>query len=131
MHAEPETESSREAALKAALQRAQDRIVELEAALGMGFLTPLEWGLTGQQVRLFGCLMARELMTTAAGMAAMYGDVSSDGLPDPKIIDVQICKMRARLKDFGVVIKTRWGEGYYLEPTMKDHVRHLMAGAPV
>lgn len=111
-------------------ERLLGRIDQLEAALGLGFLTPLEWRLTGAQMRLFGCLMARELMTKEAGMAAMYRDrVGSDDEPDIKIIDVQVCKMRAALKPFGIEILTRWGQGYYLTPETKAHVSGLMAPA--
>ena len=32
----------------------------------------------------------------------------------PKIIDVQICKMRRKLTPIGISIETVWGEGYRL-----------------
>lgn len=114
-------------ALEAERLRLEGRIEQLEAALGLGFLTPVEWGLTGQMTRLFGCLMTRELMTTDAAMAAMYRErVGADDEPDPKIVDVQICKMRARLKPFGLSIETRWGQGYFLTAGTKDAVRAMM-----
>lgn len=105
----------------------EERVAQLESALGMDFLTPVEWQLTAQMMRLFGCMMARELMTGPAAMAALYRDrLGADDEPDPKIVDVQICKMRARLKPFGIEIVTRWGLGYFLTPATKAQVRELM-----
>ena len=122
-----EQTDARLAAQAAVIARLEDRCEALEAALGFGFLTPLEWGLTGQQMRLFGCLMARELMTQAAGMAALYADRhGAEGVPDPKIIDVQVCKMRSRLRPFGIAIQTRWGQGHFLTADTKAQVRALM-----
>lgn len=120
--------TERELALLATIRRLEDRIDQLESAMGLDFLTPVEWGLTGQMMRLFGCLMARELMTSDAAMAAMYGDrANGDDEPQPKIVDVQICKMRARLKPFGISIETRWGQGHYLTPETKALARELIA----
>lgn len=35
---------------------------------------------------------------------------------DPKIVDVVICKMRKKLKEFGIQINTLWGAGYFISP---------------
>lgn len=40
--------------------------------------------------------------------------ISSREHPDPKIVDVFICKIRERLKGSPWSIKTHWGEGYSL-----------------
>lgn len=108
----------------------EERVAQLEAALGLGFLTPVEWRLTAAMMRLFGCLMARELMTKDAAMAAMYRDrLGADEEPDIKIVDVQICKMRALLKPFGIEVHTRWGQGYCLDAPTKARVLELMGDA--
>lgn len=41
---------------------------------------------------------------------------------DPKMVDVIICKLRKKLThiDPALLIKTVWGDGYYLEPSVKD-----------
>lgn len=120
--------TDREAALQATIERLEDRIQQLEGALGLDFLTPVEWGLTGQMMRLFGCLMARELMTPAAAMTVLCdGRIADDEAPQPKIVDVHVCKMRKRLQPFGISIQTRWGQGHYLTPETKARVRDLMA----
>lgn len=51
---------------------------------------------------------------------------------DPKMVDVMICKLRKRLTqlDPGLVIKTMWGRGYYIEEPVRrrllDHVSKLL-----
>lgn len=122
--------TDREAALQATIERLEDRIAALESALGLDFLTPVEWGLSPQMMRLFGCLMARDLMTNEAGFVVLCdGRIADDDAPQPKIIDVQICKMRQRLKPFGITIETRWAQGYYLTSETKARVRELMAAS--
>lgn len=46
----------------------------------------------------------------------VYGE-KIDGGPDPKIIDVQVCKLRRMLDPVGLVITTSWGVGYAIEMT--------------
>lgn len=107
-------------------ERLRDRVSELEGAMGMRFLTPVEWRLTGSEGRVFGVLMEREVATKQTIMSALY---RTDGIRDEaeiKIVDVYICKARKKLLPFGIKIETRWGEGYFLTAATKDHVRHLM-----
>lgn len=107
-------------------ERLRDRVSELEEAMGMRFLTPVEWRLTGSEGRVFGVLMEREVATKQAIMTALY---RTDGMRDEaeiKIVDVFICKVRKKLQAFDIKIETRWGEGYFMAAAAKDHVRRLM-----
>lgn len=112
-------------ALTSENERLRDRIDQLEAVQGMKFLTPIEWRLTGSESRVFGVLMAREVATKDAVMAALYRDTSKDEA-EIKIVDVLICKARKKLAPFGVSIETRWGEGYFLTPATKALVREML-----
>ena len=48
----------------------------------------------------------------------LYGCIDE---PEPKIIDVSVCKLRRKLADAsGVVIDTIWGQGYTLRE-MRDY----------
>jgi two-component system cell cycle response regulator CtrA len=114
--------------LQAEVDRLQGRVEQLEAAMGMRVLTPMEWRLTPMQMRVFGVLLARELATKAAIMAALYRDDGRDEA-DPKIVDVFVCHVRRKLKAFDVPIETIWGQGYRMSPAAKDRARDLMAGA--
>lgn len=113
-------------ALEVENERLRARIEQLEGAMGLGFLTPVEWRLTASESRVFGVLMARDLATKDAIMAALYRDGGRDEA-EIKIVDVFICKIRKKLRAFGIEIITRWGEGYALAPETKAIVRDMLA----
>lgn len=98
-------------------------IVRGELVLKPGFQTA-EW--RGQSVRL----TASEFATLAfivkkgEGMArklAIYTEVfeQPDGSPEPKIVDVIVCKVRKKLAGIGGsgLVATVWGQGYRFDPT--------------
>lgn len=113
-------------ALNSEIAALRARIAELERQLGHDFVPPIEWGLTATEARLFGCLLAAELVTREAFMAALYRDLRKDP-PEEKIIDVFVCKIRRKLKPFGIEIATRWGQGHALTPEAKALVHELVA----
>jgi DNA-binding response OmpR family regulator len=45
---------------------------------------------------------------------ALYGDREPIDWPEPKIIDVVVCKTRKDLNRLGLVVETIWGRGYRL-----------------
>lgn len=116
-------------ALEARNERLLEQIARLEAALGLDLVAPLGWGLTVQEGRLLGALVSRDVVTKDAGMAALYRDFGKDE-PDPKILDVFICKMRPKLRRAGVEIETVWGVGYRIAAEGRQVVRAAMPGAP-
>ena len=107
----------------------RERIAQLEGLLGFRTTTPIEFGLTGCEARVFGALLAREIATKSAIFAAVYANRSECDQAEPKIVDVFVCKMRRKLKPFGVDIKTAWGTGYYLDNETKKRVRAMMPAA--
>lgn len=108
------------------IDRLEARVDQLEILMGMrGVLTPIEWRLTGSESRVFGVLLARELASKDAVMAALYRDTGKDEA-DIKIVDVLVCKIRKKVTPFGIQIATRWGEGYYLTPAAKALARQAM-----
>lgn len=111
-------------ALKVENDMLRARIAQLEDALMASerFVVPVEWRLTANEARVFGVLLARELATKEAIMAALYGNLGKDEA-EIKIVDVFVCKARRKLKPFGVEIKTVWGQGYYLTPETKARLR--------
>lgn len=68
--------------------------------------------LTEQESDLFALLWARRshCVMTDVLMSQLYQLKHSE--PDPKIIDVFVCKIRRKLKPTGLVIQTHWGKGY-------------------
>ena len=120
--------TAREAALEETIRQLEDRVLELEEAMGLRVLSPLEWRLTQNESRLIGALLERELLTKDAAMAALYRDRGMDE-PDVKIVDVFICKARKKLKPFGIEITTVWGVGYFMRPECKTAARKQIEAA--
>jgi two-component system cell cycle response regulator CtrA len=99
--------------LRAEIDTLRERVRQLEQALMPNAPLPVEWGLTAAEARLFSALTARDMATKEQLMTALYSG-RPDEEPEIKIIDVFVCKIRKKLKPFGVKINTVWGQGYSL-----------------
>lgn len=97
----------------------RSRVRDLEALCGITFDAPPHLGLTGTEARMFGMLLKLPLVRKEAVMAALYGLRSDGECAEPKIVDVYACKLRVKLKPYGIAISTQWGQGYYLAPDDK------------
>src|SRR4051794_32177910 len=98
------------------LDNLRDRISQLEQILGIdrsatGRLKDA-FGISPALASMLGILMARSLVSGEAFYTALYGARPECDWPDEKIIDVQICKLRAAIKPHGIEIGTKWGEGW-------------------
>jgi len=115
------------------LQRLRDRIEELEQILGIdrSMTTRLRAALqiTKDQARVLGMLLSRNIATHESLYIALYGARPDCDQPQFKILDVQICHLRARLKRHGIAVKTHWGEGWSVSPADKIQVRQMMLDA--
>jgi two-component system cell cycle response regulator CtrA len=100
-------------ALEAENERLRDELEALKASLGLRFLAPVEMGLTGHETKMFGRLLRGDAVSKDGLMNAVY-TVGIDDQPEIKIIDVFICKIRKKLKPFGIEIATIWGVGYQM-----------------
>lgn len=106
------------------IETLRERVRQLEDALVPDAATvPIEWQLTSSEARLFAFLTTREVATKTAIMQALYSD-RPDEDPEIKIVDVFICKLRKKVKPFGVDIETVWGRGYTLHdrPTYQARI---------
>ena len=75
--------------------------------------------LTGKEFRIVELLALRKgsVLSKTAFLSHLYGGTAE---PEPKIIDVFICKLRRKLESAGargVSIETVWGQGYTLRET--------------
>lgn len=77
------------------------------------FPIPRSWKLTKCEELFVRTLLRRDFADKRSLYHALYGD-RIDGGPDPKIIDVFVCKIRKKLAPLGFVIETVWGRGYSL-----------------
>lgn len=107
------------------IETLRERVRQLENALVPDSVTvPIEWQLTGAEARLYAFLTTRVMATKPAIMHALYiGRVDVE--PEMKIVDVFVCKLRKKLKPFGVEIATIWGQGY----SLRDRASHQRAAA--
>lgn len=98
------------------------RVTQLESVMGAEFCAPLEWRLTPSETRILGLLYARERVTKDAIMTVLYREWGRDEA-EIKIVDVLVCKLRKKLKPFGISIQTRHGVGYGMTQDARDAVR--------
>lgn len=106
-----------------------DRIDQLEAELGLKVDIPPEFGIPRNMGALLAMLLKREVVTRDGALLAIYSGMPNtwDKEPDPKIIDVFICKLRIRLKKYGIKVSCKWGLGYFMDGENKRKLRELIA----
>jgi two-component system cell cycle response regulator CtrA len=80
---------------------------------------PAEWGLSVMGRVIMGALLSNKNTVTLEHLVEliyMFNEEPSDARSS---IHVTICKMRKKLKPFGISIITDWGTGFHLSPTGK------------
>ncbi len=75
---------------------------------------------------LLSILCEREMVRKADLHSCVYAGKLDDKVAEEKIIDVWVCKMRRRLKVFGIEIQTLWGQGYYMKVADKEKVKAVI-----
>jgi two-component system cell cycle response regulator CtrA len=90
-----------------------------------GFL-PAMFPLTATEERAFKALLSREQWSKEALLASIYYDSQECDIPEIKIIDVIICKLRKKIKHLGIEIETFWNKGYRIAPHMKAKVALIL-----
>lgn len=113
-------------ALEAENEALRDKILRMEEGLGMRLEVPPLFGLTGQEAKVFGILLKRELVTKQQALDALYGDRPESDEAEIKIVDVFVCKLRKKLKPFGVAVETVWGRGYRMSAESKNAAAVLL-----
>ena len=112
------------------IKRLEERIRDLEAALAQ--LTnmpavPLALKLTPKEASMLAALLRRHSANKEQLLAEMYAHrYHGDDLPEIKIVDVFVCKLRKKLAPHGIKIETMWGVGYVLPMESRvalDHMR--------
>ena len=104
--------------------RLRDRIEELERLIGLRTVPPRLWGLTRQESDVLGILLRRQVMTHAQLFEAIWGGDSECNI---KIVEVVVCKLRAKLRPHGIAIRTEYGVGYFIPPDSKATARARIA----
>ena len=115
------------ATLRSLVEERDEEIRQLRLALVPQVYFPRAWRLTSTESRLLAFLLARspQPRTKEQIVDAIYA--GSDEAPDPKIVDVFVCKLRDKIKPFGLEILTHRGSGYSLDPAGAEAVRMAVA----
>lgn len=108
----------------------RDRVLQLEQILGIdssetGRIREA-FGLEPDLARILGMLLKRNFVSHESLYTVMYGHRPECEWPDAKVLDVQICKLRRRLKTYEITIKTRWGEGWSISIANKAKARAVL-----
>lgn len=117
------------AALRERNEFLEERVAFLERALVPVIALPLEWRLTPTEARLVSALYGRLECSKDQLLAAMYRNDGRDE-PEIKIVDVLVCKSRAKMKRYGARILTRWGHGYALDAAARTAIDKLNGKVP-
>lgn len=88
---------------------------------------PALFGLTPSEHYVLGALFRRVTLTRDAIHGLLYGGRNSDETPDPRIIDVFICKLRRKVKPLGIEIKTNRCEGFTLPPESRKRIAQVVS----
>ncbi|MGV0878046.1 helix-turn-helix domain-containing protein [Martelella sp. FLE1502] len=98
------------------MEELRERNRQLEAALvGLADTAlAMDLGLTPIEFTIFRVLKTHRVVSREALMTALYSGRPQDP-PDPKVIDVFICKLRKKLAAHGFDIASQWGTGWRLE----------------
>jgi hypothetical protein len=75
---------------------------------------------------ILGMLMKRTFVSHSSLYTVLYAGRPEYDWPDAKVMDVQICKLRRKLRKHGVAIQTRWGEGWGMSMSDKAKVRAIL-----
>ncbi|MBN9457375.1 MAG: winged helix-turn-helix domain-containing protein [Bosea sp.] len=88
---------------------------------------PAVFRFTALEERAFKALLNRDQWPRESLHNVTYDEHNDRDLPDIKVIDVMICKMRKKLKPLGVEIETLYGQGYRISSEHKQRVRDVIA----
>lgn len=85
-----------------------------------------EYRLTPQETRLLTLMYRRLHVTRDSIMSALYDDQAHGDCAYPKIIDVLICRLRKKLREFDIHIETIHSAGFRLLPASKVHIKDML-----
>jgi len=85
------------------------------------------FGFTVSENNIFNALMAREIISEDGLMSLLYS-ARADNPPMDNVISVFLCKIRRKLKPFGVTIHNRKAHGWLISREHKARIREQLDG---
>lgn len=113
---------------RARAESLEEEVVQLrKRVFGTNMVVPLCWRLTPLEGKMLRVLAShvqchRELILDA------FRDARWDWEAEPKIVDTIMCKMRGKLRPYGVVVDTVCGIGYSMQPESRAYAMECMLG---
>lgn len=108
----------------------RERVRQLEDALGAtgdeAVIIAEKFDLSTTLATLLQMMIKRPIMLREGALLALYGHYTERDMPDQKIIDVFMCKLRKKLAPHGITIETDWGRGYHLSDETKQIITDLL-----
>lgn len=90
-------------------------------------IMPQTLHLTPTEARLLALLYRCPMVTREVAFQVLYGNrVHDDELPDIKILDVFVCKLRAKLKLWRMGVETIYAQGFGMPRQSKEILRRLI-----
>lgn len=109
--------------LRDRLEIAEEENRQLRELLEPEAFLPPEFGLSATESRIVELLVRRS--PTVVSKQRLYDVIyfGVDDPPEPKVLDVLICKIRSKLKSFGLDLKTKWGDGFWIDRATAARLR--------
>ena len=82
---------------------------------------------TPNEETIFRNMMQRKTATRLQLFEAVYYQRMETDTPELKIIDVFMHNIRRKVHNYGIVICTRWGVGYYMDEADKEKTRRIIS----
>ncbi len=100
------------------------RVRVLEDLTGVNFESPPQFCFTKAEATILGLLLTNKLVLRTSMMMALYSHKQDEA--EIKIVDVFVCRMRKKLKPYGIEIGTQWGHGYFITTEHKVIAQALL-----
>ena len=115
-------------------QRLRDRVEELEMLLGkdtsLASKLCAAYQIEPEMADVLALIFNRNFVSHQSMFTVLFGARPDCDQPDPRVMDVQICKLRRKLRPYGITIKTQWGQGWSMPVASKDRLRAMLRALP-
>ena len=113
--------------LQREVEQLRERVAWLERCLrGTPDLSYRLFGLSPAEERILAALMGRSVLSKEQLLTITRPDLADANVPEIAMVEVFVCRIRKKLKPFGINVTTHWGRGYGLTWEMKVAVRALV-----
>jgi len=110
--------------LEAENEELRARVRALEEMTGVTFDAPPQFGFTRNECVIFGLLLKNTMVLRTSMMNALYMHKQDEA--EIKIVDVWVCKIRKKIRPYGIAVQVQWGQGYFMSAESKAIARSLL-----